>query len=274
MCEFCIQHGEGKKWYLQAKNYSKELNNWRRVRYWFSFANNIEGWITNWATELDRLVANDPSSKQEFISRRAEEFKREHYGQVVPLEEICQIIDMTIGIVRFPCVCRSALLGRYDARYCYGISTYLSTQADLVGLYPDFSRDLEVLTQEEAKKAFRDHDRNGLVHTVWTLGSPFIGVLCNCTYRECFPITWRLRGGVPMFFKAEYAADIAQDTCNGCRRCMEVCNFGAIDYSVALEKCSVAPLRCYGCGVCRAACPNDAITLSDRNAIPILAKDW
>jgi hypothetical protein len=25
MCEFCHQHGEGKKWYLQAKNYSDDL---------------------------------------------------------------------------------------------------------------------------------------------------------------------------------------------------------------------------------------------------------
>ena len=25
MCEFCHKHGEGKKWYLQAKNYSEDL---------------------------------------------------------------------------------------------------------------------------------------------------------------------------------------------------------------------------------------------------------
>ena len=25
MCEFCHKHGEGKKWYLQAKNYSDDL---------------------------------------------------------------------------------------------------------------------------------------------------------------------------------------------------------------------------------------------------------
>ena len=25
MCEFCTEHGEGKKWYLQMKNYAKEL---------------------------------------------------------------------------------------------------------------------------------------------------------------------------------------------------------------------------------------------------------
>lgn len=25
MCEFCLKHGEGKKWYLQASNYSDDL---------------------------------------------------------------------------------------------------------------------------------------------------------------------------------------------------------------------------------------------------------
>ncbi|GAH22893.1 unnamed protein product, partial [marine sediment metagenome] len=25
MCEYCTEHGEGKKWYLQMKNYSDEL---------------------------------------------------------------------------------------------------------------------------------------------------------------------------------------------------------------------------------------------------------
>ncbi len=26
MCEFCTKHGEGKKWYLQMKNYAEELS--------------------------------------------------------------------------------------------------------------------------------------------------------------------------------------------------------------------------------------------------------
>ena len=25
MCDFCVQHGEGKKWYVQAKNYAEDL---------------------------------------------------------------------------------------------------------------------------------------------------------------------------------------------------------------------------------------------------------
>ncbi len=27
MCEFCVKHGEGEEWHLQAKNYSDDLLN-------------------------------------------------------------------------------------------------------------------------------------------------------------------------------------------------------------------------------------------------------
>lgn len=43
MCEFCTEHGEGKKWYLEMKNYADELLHEelledgsypRRIKYW------------------------------------------------------------------------------------------------------------------------------------------------------------------------------------------------------------------------------------------------
>ncbi|MGA2151707.1 MAG: 4Fe-4S ferredoxin, partial [Geobacteraceae bacterium] len=39
MCEFCLKHGEGEKWYLQAKNYSEDmLSDLRRRRFIAQFA--------------------------------------------------------------------------------------------------------------------------------------------------------------------------------------------------------------------------------------------
>jgi len=26
MCQFCVQHGDGEKWYLQARNYAADLS--------------------------------------------------------------------------------------------------------------------------------------------------------------------------------------------------------------------------------------------------------
>jgi len=273
MCEFCIQHGEGKKWYLQAKNYSEELFNEERKRFTADFFEKFEETVVNDIGGLDKLIAADPAAFKAMLPSLVEQQKKDHYGQVVPVEDVEQILDMSLSVVRLPCVCRSTLRGIYDARYCFGVTAFEQTDAPILQ-YPDWTTDLEVLTVEEAKKAFQKHDRNGLVHSVWTFITPFIYGICNCSVNDCMAMKARTRLGFPVFFKAEYVALIDWESCNGCRDCMKLCNFGAISYSAAVNKCYVNQFQCYGCGVCRAICREDAITLRDRNAIPVLAKEW
>ena len=64
------------------------------------------------------------------------------------------------------------------------------------------------------------------------------------------------------------------DNCTGCRECMKVCPFGAIAYSAAEKKSVIDEKHCYGCGICRAACSRDAISLLDRAAVPAVANLW
>ena len=272
MCEFCKEHGEGKKWYLQAKNYSQELFNEERKLMKRDFFAKFEETVVTRFGRLDQLKA-DPEALKAMLPSMIEERKKEHWGQVVPLEEIEQILDMTVNITRLPCACRSTTRGLYDARYCFGVTTFERTD-DPIFQYPDWSTDLEVLTTEEAKKAIQKLDRNGLVHTVWTFITPFIYGFCNCTVTDCLAMKMRLRVGFPLFFKAEWVATIDWESCNGCKDCLKNCNFGAISYSPSVQKCYINQFQCYGCGVCRAVCPRDAITLRDRNAIPALAKEW
>ena len=273
MCEFCTQHGEEKKWYLQAKNYSQELFNEERKRFATDFYENIEQLLRDRIGPLDKLLAADPAAARAMFPAAVDLQKKEHYGQVVPLEDIEQILDMSLSVVRHPCVCRSSLRGCRDARYCFGVTTF---QSDFLAAaqYPDWSSDLEVLNKEEAKKAFQKLDRNGLVHTVWTMITPYISGICNCSVNECLGLKFRTRLDLPFLFKAEYVAAIDWENCNGCRDCMKLCNFGAIGYSAYVNKCSINQIQCYGCGVCRALCPRDAITLLDRNAVPALANEW
>ena len=44
-----------------------------------------------------------------------------HWGQVAPLEDACQPVDMLDWIVRLPCTCRASTTGHHNARYCYRI---------------------------------------------------------------------------------------------------------------------------------------------------------
>jgi len=64
MCEFCIQHGEGKIWYLQAKNYVKELLNEERKRFMAEFWEKMEENVAGGGAfaALDGLIAADPAA--------------------------------------------------------------------------------------------------------------------------------------------------------------------------------------------------------------------
>jgi ferredoxin len=278
MCEFCIEHGEGKKWYLQTKNYAKELLNEERKRYitefWEKFEENIAG--ESGLTALDRLVAANPAGAKAFFSPVEEQMRKQHWGQVIPLEDVEQILERCVSVVRVPCACRIVIRGVHDARFCFCLAAFKSDfwPKGVFDQLPDYSKDLEVLTKEEAKREFQKLDRQGLVHSVWTHGTPFISAICNCTPRDCLALRMRLGVGLSTFFKAEYVAAIDLEKCNGCRDCMKICNFGAINYSASLRRCSINQLQCFGCGLCRAECPSDAISFLDRNAIPALAKDW
>jgi hypothetical protein len=58
MCEFCLKHGEGKKWYLQAKNYSDDLlSDVRRRKFieGFSDPKEIARGVARSARQIDRL---------------------------------------------------------------------------------------------------------------------------------------------------------------------------------------------------------------------------
>jgi hypothetical protein len=107
MCEFCLKHGEGKKWYLQAKNYSDDLlSDVRRRRFIEEFASAPEA-LARDAQRMDRLKKAPRFIRSiitHIITRR---MKKIHFGQVVPIEEIEQIFGFANSIVRVACICRS-----------------------------------------------------------------------------------------------------------------------------------------------------------------------
>ncbi|MBU1698071.1 MAG: ATP-binding protein [Proteobacteria bacterium] len=55
---------------------------------------------------------------------------------------------------------------------------------------------------------------------------------------------------------------IDEDKCNYCKKCMEICRFGAI--AVVGKKVVTFPELCHSCGGCMAVCTEDAISESDR----------
>ncbi len=268
MCEFCVQHGDGKKWYLAMKNYSRELiEQDDRVEYMVEFANTFEERMPSALAQLD-AVSRTPlhALAKPYLTRQQ---RRDHFGQVVPIEDVEQILTSLEKIVRLSCVCRRVTAGEKNARYCFALTTHPLLMAEL-----DDSFNLEYLTPRQGIEAIRAMDRDGLMHSVWTFKTPYIGAICNCD-QDC--IAYRIchsRGYFQIMFRGEYVADVDPDACNGCRNCMRQCQFGAIRYSAAHDKVLIDLHQCYGCGVCRAVCSKDAIRLYSRADDPIAARIW
>lgn len=289
MCEFCTKHGEGKKWYLQMKNYAEELLHeelsstqkeivkantrleWNN-RFWKNF---VMPAITGVSATQSSLTGESLSTEPPKIKRSEEEIAEDHkvihFGQVLPIEDVEEVIDMVDSITRMPCGCRFLSLGKTDKRYCFGLGI---DKWGILGKFPDAASSLEVMEKEEAKKIFRKYDEEGLMHSIWTGVTPYVVGICNCD-RDCGAYKAYIEErGAPWFFRAEYICQVNWDLCTGCKDCMSQCQFGAQFYSSALSKVYIDPSRCFGCGVCRATCPNDAITLISRQEVPDVANIW
>ena len=67
-----------------------------------------------------------------------------------------------------------------------------------------------------------------------------------------------MKGKVEMEAATSY---INPNLCVGCRQCMDICMYGAIDYNVFKNICEINSAICKGCGLCAATCPSKAVNL-------------
>lgn len=288
MCEFCTQHGEGKVWYENARNYSDELlADPRRRRYLAEFFGNME----RNHRRNERLLAavKELSPAAHRLVRRVLEprQKRVHFGQILPVEDVERVIDVAGQVARIPCVCRKILTGK-ELRYCF---VFVAGPQEWLDPYPSYRAGLEVLSRDQAKAAIRHLDGEGLVHSVWTMLTPYIGGVCNCD-ADCAAMRIQHRFNLlEVMWPGERRARIDPERCEDCGACAEACRFGAIragrgragaaagavaagsaagEAAAAPSPLEVDPAACYGCGLCRARCPAGAIGLEPRDPASLL----
>ncbi len=269
MCEFCTKHGDGKIWYKNAANYAHDLvSDLDRRKYVGSF---LESTIKDGFNTLGRLEAlfrRKGRLPDSLVMNMVNRAKKEHFGQVLPIEEIREVVLKAETIVRMPCACRWASQKK-EHRCCYGISYgpdawYKHIDMSYFGKASD--EGLESLEREEAIKQMEEMEAHGAIHTIWTMVTPFIGAVCNCTAHDCIAMKTLSGIRVETMARAEYAATVRQELCEGCGSCREACQFNAIS-STEVQGRDIAVIdaqMCFGCGLCRRACSSGAISLALR----------
>jgi heterodisulfide reductase subunit A len=56
-----------------------------------------------------------------------------------------------------------------------------------------------------------------------------------------------------------YSAYVVEEECSGCRTCVPLCPYGAVQFNAEKNRAFVQEVLCKGCGTCVAACPSGSI---------------
>ncbi len=265
MCEFCSEHGDGKVWFANAENYSRDLVSDLERRNYINdfFTSTIDEGVTT-IGRLETLYGKKKRLPPRLVKAMEKKAKVEHFGQVVTIEDIRELVGKAATVVRLPCACRWASQKK-ESRCCYSVSYsadawYKNLDMGYFGLAQD--QGLESLTPEQAINQMEALEEQGAVHTIWTMMTPFIGAICNCQPRECLGLR-TLSIDVETMFRGEMIAQVDEQACAGCGACEDVCHFGAIHGREVAGNFSahVHAHACYGCGLCRNTCPADALSM-------------
>ncbi len=256
MCEFCIQHGSGKKWYLASKNYANKLGySEERESFIKDFFKNYE---KNYRKNVNMA---EIASKIPFIKGYAEikvknYFTQKHAGQVIPLEDAISICSIAGRVSIMDCPCQKYLFNKKEKKCILFGST-----AEIVENLPEFS-DLSDLGLEDAIELLKYVESEGKIHTIWTFMSPYIGAMCNCNERKCLMFHLKKQYKfTEIIIKGHEVGRVNQRLCIGCGSCQKVCQFQGIRF---IGKKAIINYNCHGCGICRRFCSAGAIQLIPR----------
>ena len=279
MCQFCVEHGEGKRWYLQAQNYAFDLDSdLKRRAYLIEFVRGFDTMRAQ-AITLGEVLSKLPSPVARLgknaITRT---MKPHHFGQPVPIEDCEKILDMATSITAIPCICRMHERNRTADEVCI-LVTAMPIGDVLAEGFSDYDGgpdldDFHTMTKDETLALLRECEHEGLMHSVWTFQTPFTAAICNCNVASgCMAMRMTATYDVKLMWRGEDVAVFDAEQCSGCNLCVKACPFGAVS-ARGRNPVRFASEKCWGCGICRSVCHKGAITLVDRRSVPAVASIW
>ncbi len=125
------------------------------------------------------------------------------------------------------------------------------------------------VSKEEAMDALRRSDEAALVHTS-NNSKDRANVICNCCPCCCTILRGRTQLNHPHAFEpSRFIVTVEEALCSGCGICAEErCPVLAININNS-NVAEIDTAKCIGCGLCVTACPEQAVSLQEREDIPV-----
>ncbi|MDD5127577.1 MAG: 4Fe-4S dicluster domain-containing protein [Dehalococcoidales bacterium] len=122
---------------------------------------------------------------------------------------------------------------------------------------------------DEVMKIFAELDTKPMIHMVVNKRDITMGMLCNCHWDCCAPLqalyTQSDLKTTDVVAKSRFEAVLDADKCVGCKKCLSLCFFEAIDMvpdpGTGKLKSTLDVEKCMGCGCCVVNCPTGARTM-------------
>ncbi|BDD88770.1 4Fe-4S binding protein [Desulfofustis limnaeus] len=153
------------------------------------------------------------------------------------------------------CPCRSARKSP-----CLPLEVCLVIGEPFVGFIVDqHPHKARRISSDEAVKILEAESRRGHVAHAFFKDAMLdrFYAICNCCSCCCGAMQAQ-RHGTLMLAPSGYVCRVDPDHCCNCGRCVDVCQFAAIEY---VDEPLIDEQRCMGCGVCVEACPKQALRL-------------
>ncbi len=220
----------------------------------------MEALIAQGDTQLGRVFVNEPVLQPE--------------AHVLDYERASEVIKTTshMGISRCYCRFKKELAGQRTGtpQACDApqdiCMTFGGTAASLIE--HGFAREVDVSEGLDLLQEAYDHNLVQFGENV----RDRVAFICNCCGCCCEAmIAARRFASTRPIHTTNFAPAVAETSCTGCGRCVDVCPVGAMALISAQDsqnpnkkKAWVNPDVCLGCGVCARVCPTESIALEPR----------
>ena len=228
MCQFCVEHGEGKRWYLAAQNYAFDLDSdLERREYVVDFVRGFDAMRSTAIAAgetLRKLPAPLARLGRNAISRHQEKV---HFGQPVPLEDCEQVLGIATSVTVIPCICRMHQRGKAAEEVCLLVTTKPITDVleEAFSSYDDGPglEDFHTIRRDETMALLRSCEERGLMHSIWTFKTPFTAAICNCNLASgCMAMKLTAGYDIKIMWRGETVAQFNAETCSGCGECAKL----------------------------------------------------